>query len=167
MISDDSVSDDCLSNSCSLQFREFESTLLHVLDHPSLCVKSTDSRFLCAKTKLLVSEYLLQRTFDLKPSKSLLSHRPSWCESDSAHLTAVELAVDAVKLLWHLCDRRCFEDIAGSVSCSVRAWYIRLTLLMAIRFTVRLQWQLDMSLAASYYAREGAILAKGLFLHGW
>ena len=57
------------------------------------------------KAKLLASEYLLQKTFDLKPSKSLLSHRPSWCESDSAHLTAVELAVDAVKLLWQLWDR--------------------------------------------------------------
>ena len=130
-----------------------------MLDHPSLSVKSTDSQLLCAKAKLLASEYLLQRTFDVKPSESLLSHRPSWCESDSAHLTAVELAVDAVKLLWHLYDRR-QPHCSGSLS-------ILLTLLVAVQFTVRLQWLLDMSLAASYYAREGAMLAKRLFLRGW
>ena len=73
--------------------------------------------------------------------------------------------MDAVKLLWHLHGRHHVEDCG--VSCSVRPWYILLTLLMAVRFTVRLQWVLGMSLAASYYAREGVMLAKRLFLHGW
>ena len=65
--------------------------------------------------------------------------------------------MDAVKLLWQLWDR---EDCSGSL----RSSSILLTLLVAVQFTVRLQWVLDMSLAASYYAREGAMLAKRLFL---
>lgn len=76
----------------------------------------------------------------------------------------MELAVDAVKLLWQLCDRQSVED---RVSSNVLAWSVLLALLQAVYFTVRLQWQLDLTLAASYYAREGAVLTKSLHLRGW
>ena len=57
-----------------------------------------------------------------------------------------------------------FCGSCGTVSGSLSASSILLTLLVAVQFAVRLQWVLDMSLAASYYAREGAMLAKRLLI---
>lgn len=140
-----------------------------MLDHPSLSGKSTHSLLVCAKAKLLASEYLLHRTFDLKPCKSLLAHQPASCDqSDSFHFSAVELAVDAVKLLWRLpWHAKQVLNTGASVTCDVHAWDILLTLLKGLHFTVRLQCQHNMMLEASYYAREGAMLAKSLHLRGW
>lgn len=137
------------------------------MDHPSLRAKSTHSLLVCAKAKLLVSEYMLHRTFDLKPYTSLLAHQPASDQSDCFHLSAVELAVDAVKLLWRLSDHRHVQSSADEVSSNVLAWNIMLTLLRGLRFTVRLQCQQNMMLEASYYAREGAMLCKSLRLRGW
>lgn len=139
-----------------------------MLDHPSLSSKTPHSLLVCAKAKLLASDYLLHRTFDLKPSESLLAHCPTSCDqSDSFYLTALELAVDAVKLLWRLSDHRHVRNTAGTMSCNVLAWNILLTLLKGLRFTVRVQCHHNLMLEASYYAREGAMLAKSLHLKGW
>lgn len=154
---------------------ECKDALYHVLDHPLLSGRSADSLFLCAKAKLLACECLLHRTFDLKPSKSLLA---DGCGSNSTDrhppafsLTPAELAVDSVKLLWDLAEHKSVRESASGggsrFSCDVQAWNVSLCLLRALHTLGHLQYLHGDMKDALYYAREGAMLAKTLYLQGW
>ena len=146
---------------------------------------STDSLLLCAKAKLLTCEYLLYSTLDLKPSSSLLRELkevspPSASSSDTFHLLPLELAMDAVKLLWQLANHRSVQnkgkndslsiDMSTSrdqLSCDGMAWSVLLTLLRGLQTTARLHILQGLMAEAYYYSREGAMLARTLQLHGW
>ena len=89
-------------------------TLLSVLSEPVLEQASTLTFMLVAKAKLLASEILQQRTFDLQSSNSFLHYIIN--NSDQSgndderdvvfRLTPLELAVDAVKIYQKLASHR-------------------------------------------------------------
>jgi hypothetical protein len=111
----------------------------------------------------MTSQYMLRRTFGIKPAKSFLRQRPAPVEQCSFHLTPVELAVDAVKLLWKLYGQASVQE----TSARVHAWTRLINLLSAVEFAVELQCELDMTQTASCYAREGVMLARTLYLREW
>jgi len=148
------------------QLSDCESTLLYVLDQPFLSDKSLEASLLCAKAKLLASEYLLCRNFDLKSPALLLSAQCSE-QADVFRLTAVELAMDAVKLLWRLSDRKHVLEGSNKVSCSWLTWTILLTLLRGLHMVAEVLCQHSLMSEAYCYAREGAMLAKAMHLKAW
>lgn len=131
--------------------------------------KTTESWLVCAKAKLLASEYLLHRNFDLKPSKRLLTQQPTphGDQPDCFHLTATELAIDAVKLLWRLSAHKSVRESEDVSSCSWSAWGILPTLLKALHFTARLLSQHNFMDKAYNCARDGAMFVKTLHLRDW
>lgn len=144
-----------------------QSTLLWALDKPLLSGKSSDSLLLCARAKLLASRYLLHKDFQLKPSRELLAGGCGQSESPAAfHLSPLELAIDAVKLLWHLSDRKRILH-ADKVSGSCLKWNILLTQLQGLHMVAHLLSQQNLMSEAYCYAREGAMLAKAMHLRGW
>ena len=127
-----------------------------------------------AKAKLLSSHLLLLHS---SPT-STTSHTPP--SSQQAHptlsLTPIELALDAVKLLWRIFDLKTSGDVQMGVAVSgvtptgmnrVEAWFVLLSLLNSMKTVCDLHMlQGDME-KAFYYAREGAMLARTLQLAGW
>ena len=88
-------------------------------------------------------------------------------ESTTAfHLSPLELAIDAVKLLWHLSDRKQILH-ADKVSSSWLKWNILLTQLKGLHMVAHLLSQQNLMGEAYCYAREGAMLAKAMHLRGW
>ena len=90
-------------------------SLLSMLSEPVLEQASTLTFMFVAKAKLLASEILQQRTFDLRSSDSFLHYvinssdqSGGGDESDGAlfRLTPLELAVDAVKIYQKLANHR-------------------------------------------------------------
>ena len=159
--------------------------MLRVLEHPFLSKDScTESLLLLSKSQLLAADYLLRRTFDLKPPDPFLK-QGSLKRSKSFHMSPSELVVGAVKLLWTLAGHRpVWEEDGGGgdggkdrskgeikenhrLSSSVLAWDVLLTLLRGFHVAARLLSQLGLDNEANYYAGEGAKLAKSLQLQGW
>lgn len=127
----------------------------------------SNALLLAAKTKLLTAQYLLHRNFSLQPSSSLLDQQCVACEQSTwFHLSPVELARDAVKILWKLSDHKSVRHSdAHGVPCL--PWHILLTLLEGLHVTAQLHALHCVMGEAYHYAREGAMLAKSLHLQGW
>lgn len=97
------------------QLDDTRALLLGMLSNPMLEQASTLTFMFVAKAKLLASELLQQRTFDLKCSDTFLRYI---CNSDlldkddcdhTFRLTPLELAVDAVKIFQKLASHRCVK----------------------------------------------------------
>ena len=150
--------------------------LLCVLDHPFLSTDPcSESLLLLTKTQLLTAHYLLHRTFDLQDD--CLQGPGASQQSKSFNLSPTELVLGAVKLLWTLAEHRPVweeggreegeESGSGRLSSSVLAWDILLTLLRAFLTAAKLLSLLGIMNEASYYAVEGAKLARSHQLQGW
>ena len=94
------------------QLDDTRALLLGMLSNPMLEQASTLTFMFVAKAKLLASELLQQRTFDLKPSDIFLRYICSsnpLDKDDCEHtfrFTPLELAVDAVKIFQKLASHR-------------------------------------------------------------
>ena len=83
--------------------------LLGMLSEPMLEQASTLTFMFVAKAKLLASEILQQRTFDLQSSETFLHYvidNSDHLSDDKFQLTPLELAVDAVKIFQKLANHR-------------------------------------------------------------
>ena len=90
---------------------ESRDALLGMLSEPVLEQASTLTFVFAAKAKLLASEILLRRTFDLKSGDDFLhyvrhSDERSYGQDYIFRLTPLELAVDAVKIFQRLASHR-------------------------------------------------------------
>ena len=151
-----------------VQVDECKDTLHKVMDHPSLSRHNACTLFICAKAKLLACEALLQKTAELKPPRSVLE---DGCGTDDHHtfsLSPVELAVDSVKLLRDLAEHKNVrEGVYGPGSGTRDVWSMLLCLLKALHTLGHLQYLKGDMKEAWCYAKEGAMLAKMLYLRGW
>ena len=90
--------------------QDSQALLLSMLSDPVLEQASTLTFVIVAKAKLLASEILQQRTFDLKSSDAFLHYINNSDQSserdDTFRLTPLELAVDAVKIFQKLANHR-------------------------------------------------------------
>ena len=129
----------------------------------------SDVLLLAAKAKLLTARYLLHRNFDLQPSAVNLLNEKSGSQEQSKwfHLSPVELAGDAVKILWKLSDHKSVRHHNADHSIPCMPWHILFTLLEALHMTAKLHTLHCVMGEAYHYAREGAMLAKSLHLRGW
>ena len=98
----------CLSVSSLPQFEACRQLLVSIFQHPLLQRRSTLGHSLTARAKLLTARYLQYRKFDLKPSKEflhyLLNEPCEGFEQGSFTVTALELAVEAVKVFRNLAE---------------------------------------------------------------
>ena len=87
-----------------------QALLLSMLSDPVLEQASTLTFVIVAKAKLLASEILKERTFDLKSLDAFLHYINNSDQSgerdDTFRLTPLELAVDAVKIFQKLANHR-------------------------------------------------------------
>ena len=197
--------------------------LLSMLSEPVLEQASTLTFMFVAKAKLLASEILQQKTFDLKSNEAFLDYISNNSDQteDNEHghvfrLTPLELVVDAVKIFQRLASHRSVKvtsntssskdpelnggfteqttnqipaldedcDTTGQesaneldnegveessllVSSSVGAWDILVGVMSSLREVSRLYLEQGIVKEAHHYAREGAMLARGLLLSGW
>ena len=90
------------------QFEDCRQLLVSIFQHPLLQRRSTLGHSLTARAKLLTARYLHYRKFDLKPSKEflhyLLNEPCEGFEQRSFKVTALELAVEAVKVFRNLAE---------------------------------------------------------------
>ena len=116
MMADLSSAQAQLALGCSDESRD---SLLGMLSEPVLEQASTLTFMFAAKAKLLASEVLQQRTFDLKSADDFLHHvrnsnEHSYGRDYIFRLTPLELAVDAVKIFQRLASHRSVTVVTGN-----------------------------------------------------
>lgn len=126
-----------------------------------------------ANAKLLASHLLL---LPGPPCTALHPPPPAQQAPPPLTLTAIELAMDAVKTLWRIFERRTSsDDIVGVALCDatptdvggVEVWFVLMLLLCSMKTVSELHMLQGGMEKAYYYAREGVMLARKLQLAGW
>ena len=130
------------------QLDDTRALLLSMLSDPVLEQVSTLTFMFVAKAKLLASELLQQKTFDLKSSDIFLHYI---CNSDpldecdqTFRLTPLELAVDAVKIFQKLANHRSVKIESDDSSTSTCESYSNGKLAAVHKELITLFWRVDL-----------------------